>query len=200
MPAPGTASAVANPLALPVFLSPTAPTDATPLAILSCGSTLLHGMSRPSPPRVSRREAPLMGFHFPSTLEVERVHVRAGCPARLRLQVPPCRLRCRSQVFPTSQRLFSSPQRPAIFRQVTLLGFCLSGSYSFHEAPDAHRRRCALLTLLPWIALSPFLGGDILGRISRMPRMLRLDAFVRLQSLRPRGNRSSVTEPRLMSK
>lgn len=34
------------------------------------------------------------------------------------------------------------------------------------------------MTFFPWIALSPFLGGDTLGRISRMPRIQRPMPFV----------------------
>jgi hypothetical protein len=81
---------------------------------------------------------------------------RSGCPARapwlcqgVRQQIPLCRLRCRSQVFPTSQRTFSSPRRPAIFRRVAFVGFRASGSCSFHESPTTRRRRHALLTFLP---------------------------------------------------
>jgi hypothetical protein len=40
---------------------------------------------------------------------------------------PNRRLRCRSQVFSTSQRPCSSRSRPAIFRRVTLMGFALQG-------------------------------------------------------------------------
>jgi hypothetical protein len=49
----------------------------------------------------------------------------------------------------------SSHCPPAIFRQVALLGFRPSGGYAFHEAPTTHRRRHALLTLLPRVALPP---------------------------------------------
>lgn len=133
-----------------------------------------------SPPRTSRPKAPLLGFLSPlQRIQEEKVHVspvaRSSSPVLpgICLQVPPCRLRCRSQVFSTSQRRSSSPPRPAIFRQVTLVGFGPTGSCSFREAPDARRRRCALMTFFPWFALSPFLGGDNLGRIDRLPRIAR---------------------------
>jgi hypothetical protein len=81
---------------------------------------------------------------------------RRGCPLRapwlcqgVRQQVPTCQLRCRSQVFPTSQRSSSSPRRPAIFRRVAFVGFRPSGNSSFHEASTTRRRRHALLTFFP---------------------------------------------------
>jgi hypothetical protein len=46
---PGTAFALAERLAPPVFLPPPLPKDATPWTLLSWGSTPLHGMSRSSP-------------------------------------------------------------------------------------------------------------------------------------------------------
>jgi hypothetical protein len=49
---------------------------------------------------------------------------RPGLCAR----VPPLALRCRSQVFPTSQRPSSSRRRPAVFRQVTSMGLRSSGA------------------------------------------------------------------------
>jgi len=66
-----------------------------------------------------------------------------------------------------------------------------SGVCSFHEDPTTRRRRHALLTLLLRIALSPFLGGDIRRRAVPSPRLFQRGAFVRLQGLRLRGNRSS---------
>jgi len=57
------------------------------------------------------------------------------------------------------------------------MGFDSTGSCSFHETPDAYRRRCALLPFLPQVALPPFLGGDICRRKDRLPRMLRSMPF-----------------------
>lgn len=158
-------------MAQPVFLPLPAPKDATPWTILSWCSGPLHGVSQC--PRLKPLDFKHLswGSFAPTTLAEERVHVppvaRSSSPVLpgIRRQVPPCRLRCRSQVFPTSQRSCSSLHPPAIFRQVAFLGFHPSGVCSLHEAPDARRRRIALLTFLPWIALSPFLGGDVHGRI-----------------------------------
>jgi len=164
-------------MTLPVFLPLPAPKDATPWTILSWGSALLYGFSQHLRPQPLGCEHLSWGSNAPTAHWEERVHVppvaRSSSPVLpgIYQQVPPCRLRCRSQVFPTSQRSSSSPHRPAIFRQVALMGFCPSGSCSFHEAPDARRRRYALLTLLRRVGLSPFLGGDTRRRISRLPRM-----------------------------
>jgi hypothetical protein len=73
-------------------------------------------LSRRPPPSVSRPRAPLLGFSAPSAHQVGRVHVQLalappGCPVGRR-RVPPLRLRCRSQVFPTSQRLAPLPALP----------------------------------------------------------------------------------------
>jgi hypothetical protein len=80
----------------------------------------------------------------------------------------PCRqLRCRSQVFPTSQRLLPLPAVLPCFRQVALLGFCPSGVLASHEAPTTRRRRHTLLAFLPPTGQAPVLGGDIRGRTGR---------------------------------
>jgi hypothetical protein len=94
-------------------------------------------------PTTSRSGAPLLGFFAPSAHKEERVHVLPGCsgeslpvaqqsPSRLASEAAPvtrgcwqgpsCQLRCRSQVFPTSQRTFSSLCRPAIFQAGGALG------------------------------------------------------------------------------
>lgn len=92
-------------------------------------------------------------------------------------QVPPCRLRRRSQVFETSQRLFPLPAVLPFFRQETLVGFHPSGDYSFREAPAPHRYQFALLTFLLRVGLSPFLGGDSPRACWRFPRILRQSPF-----------------------
>ncbi len=105
-----------------------------------------------------------MGFHAPTTHWEERVHVRLSpaprfcrgvCP-----RVPPRRLRCRSQVFPTSQRPSSSPHRPTIFRWVAFMGFALQGVVPSTKPRRLVAVRPTLLTLLPRADRSPFLGGD----------------------------------------
>lgn len=69
--------------ALPVFLHPPAPKDATPWTILSWVSALLHGMSRSLRPRPLGRGHLSWGSFAPTALGVERVHVPTGYPARL---------------------------------------------------------------------------------------------------------------------
>jgi hypothetical protein len=61
----------------------------------------------PDRPRLTSLDARHLSWGSVSLqrIQVGRVHVRSGCPARFRRQVPPRRLRCRSQVFSTSQRL-----------------------------------------------------------------------------------------------
>jgi hypothetical protein len=155
LPAPGSVLTLAERPTLPVFLALSMPKEATPWTILSWGSTLLHGMSRSLRPRPLDLRAPLLGFLAPPALWEKGVHVppvsrRASRSCRgLCQRVPPRRLRCRSQVFPTSQRPSSSLRRPAVFRQVALLGFRPSGACSARAAPTARRRRHALLTFLP---------------------------------------------------
>lgn len=50
-----------------------------------------------------------------------------GISSGLCRRVPPRRLRCRSQVFSTSQRPLPPPTAPPYFRRVSLLGFPLQG-------------------------------------------------------------------------
>lgn len=75
-PAPGAASALAERMALPVFLPLPAPKDATPWAFLSWGSIPLHGLSQ------SLRQRPLDRRHLSwgsvplQRVQEERVHVR----------------------------------------------------------------------------------------------------------------------------
>jgi hypothetical protein len=95
---------------------------------------------------------------------------QAGFPARapwwcqgVRQRVPPRQLRCRSQVFPTSQRRCSSPRRPAIFRRVTFVGFCPSGIF-LPRSPDDSSPPAYPLDVPPIeLRLIPVLGGDARG-------------------------------------
>jgi hypothetical protein len=156
LPAPGTTSALAERPVLPVFLPPPAPKDATPWAILSWGSALLHGVSRSPCPGSLDRGHLSWGFVAPSTLEEERVHVPLRLPGPGSLVVPggaPTGPTPPTTVplagFSNLSAACSSPRRPAIFRRVAFVGFGPSGSCSFHEAPTTHRRRHALLTFFP---------------------------------------------------
>jgi hypothetical protein len=148
-----------------------------------------------SPPPVSRPEAPLLGFHAPTTHWEERVHVRLSpaprfcrgiCP-----RVPPRRLRCRSQVFSTSQRLLPLPTVPRFSRGWRSWGLPYRGF------PSTKPRRLVavrptLLTLLPRADRSPFLGGDTRRRGGSYLGAFNPPPIVRLQGLRPRGNRSDT--------
>jgi hypothetical protein len=148
-------------LTLPVFPPLLMPEEATPRAILSWDSVLLHGISRTLRPRSLDLRPPLLGFLAPSAHEEEGVHVPTSCPAGLpgfpgyRQQVPPCQLRCRSQVFSTSQRLLSSLRRPAMFQTGGAHGVRPSGVLPLTKTRRARHRRRALLTFLPLVALPP---------------------------------------------
>jgi hypothetical protein len=130
------------------------------------------------PPPVSRPEAPLLGFHAATTHREKRVHVRLSPAPRfcrgLCPRVPPRRLRCRSQVFPTSQRPSSSLHRPTIFRWVAFLRFALQGFVPLTKPRRLLVVRRTLLTLLPRADPSPFLGGDTRRRCGSY-----LGAFIR---------------------
>lgn len=150
-----------------------------------------------APPAASRPGAPLWGF--PASLQRSR---RREFTSR-RLPGRAARF-CRESIgrshaadygavlgFPNlSTALFLSPPLHH-FQMDDARGIYPSGDYSFHEAPEARRHRHALLTFLPRVALSPFLGGDILGLTGRLPRMRRPGVFRRLQGLRLRENRSA---------
>jgi len=105
-----------------------------------------------------------LGFYAATTLEEKRVHVRLSSAPRfcrgVRPQVPPRRLRCRSQVFPTSQRPSSSLHRPTIFRWVASVRFALQGFVPSTKPRRLVVARPTLLTLFPRADRSPFLGGD----------------------------------------
>ena len=86
------------------------------------------------------RRAPLLGFRSPTAFREEGVHGSPvgelpGCPG-FRRRVPIRRLRCRSQVFSTSQRLLSPSTVLPSFRQVTLLGFGPPGVLIRPRSPD----------------------------------------------------------------
>jgi hypothetical protein len=164
LPAPGTTLALAERLILPVFLPPSAPTDATPWAILSWGSALLHGMSRSlrhrsldrrhlswgsAPLQRSGRRESTSGFRRPPGFAGVSVHGShpADYGAARRFSQPLSGLLPLSAVPPFSGgwRSCGSPYR----------GLFLSRSPARLVAV-----RPTLLTLLPRADLSPFLGGD----------------------------------------
>jgi hypothetical protein len=80
----------------------------------------------------------------------------------------PCRrLRCRSRAFPAPQRPCSSPDRPAIFRRVTLVGSSPFRGLSLPRSPDRSSPPVCPLDVLPAGCATPVLGGGIRGRSSR---------------------------------
>lgn len=136
------------------------------------------GFSHPS--RLDPNSSPTtwatsLGVLFPYSASGEESS-RSQFPGICR-QVPPSRLRCRSQVFETSQRLIPLPTVLPFFRQETLMGFHPSGDYSLREAPIPHRYRNTLLTFLLRVGLSPFLGGESPRACWRFPRILRQTPF-----------------------
>jgi hypothetical protein len=110
-----------------------------------------------SPPPTSRSKAPLLGFSAPSALmgnESPRPSRFPGpAPRRFLAGNPPAGPTPPATVpltgFPNLSAVSSSPRRPAIFRRVAFVGFCPSGSCSFHEAPTARRRRLCPLDVAP---------------------------------------------------
>lgn len=180
MPAPGAALALAarDPSGVPA-------SDRTP-GRDSWGVPLM-GFDPPSrlhpksPPCASRRPAPLVGFRAPTTLAVSLVHgpssLRALAGASLLWAPrsfpresaggPTRRLRCRSQVFPTSQRPSSVRDPPTIFRWVAFWGFHPSGVCSSLAGSTTRRRRHALVTLLPPVCTCSIPRWSHHGRIDR---------------------------------
>jgi hypothetical protein len=192
-------------MTLPVFLPQPAPKDATPWTILSWGSAPLHGVSQSLRQRPLGRRHLSWGFVAPTALQEERVHVRPVS----RLRLPGCAGNLpRGPTLPATVSLagflslsatfFLSPPS-CHFQAGNARGVSPSGVCSFQEAPATHRRRYALLTFLPRVALPPVLGGGIRGRADRIPRMSRRNAFHRLQGLRLRWKSVRITQPLLMS-
>jgi hypothetical protein len=116
-----------------------------------------------SPPPTSRPKATLMGFPAPSALmgnESPRPSRLPGpAPRRFLAGNPPAGSTPPVTVpltgFLNLSAVCSSHYRPAIFRQVALLGFIPTGVCAFHEAPTTRRRRPTLLTFFPRVALPP---------------------------------------------
>ena len=98
-----------------------------------------------------------------------------------RRRVPPRRLRCRSQVFPTSQRRCPPPTVPPYFRRVTLVGFALQGFGPPNQLRWLVASRRALVTFFLRIGLCSSLGLRNLREapppLPRMPGREPLVAF-----------------------
>jgi hypothetical protein len=148
-----------------------------------------------SPPPISRSEAPLLGFlplqrsrrrestsrRFPGGLP-GLTQVVAGGPTR--------RLRCRSQVFPTSQRLLPLSAAPPFSDGWRSWGSPYRGLILTRSPDDSSPSACPL-DVSPTDCASPVpRRGNPQARLS-LPRMSRTAAFCRLQGLRLRVNRSA---------
>jgi len=157
--------------------------DATPRAFLSWGSTLLHDLSSTSPPSYYRRLLS-WGFVSPTAHQAPEIHGPCSFPLGLPDRFYPCGLLrsgfCRW--FPTHQLRYrlgfpnllavsSLRCRPTIFRRVTLMGFRPSRVFPDTQTRAAHRRRHALLTLLPRSNAS-VLSGSFFGHVP-LPRSQR---------------------------
>jgi hypothetical protein len=166
----------------PVFLPQPAPKDATPWAFLSWGSAPLHGVARSPCPR------PLDRGYLPwGSASLQRSRWRESTSCRLpgqapwlcqgvRRQVPSRRLRRRSQVFPTSQRLVPLSALPPFSDGWRSWDSPFRGRI-VREAPTIRHRRRTLMTFLPQADHPPFLGGGTGRRSERVPRMMRLGSF-----------------------
>lgn len=161
LPAPGTASALAS--ALPTRYSCLRPRPRTRLLGPSSHGVQSSFTALPeSPPRASRRPAPLLGFPAPSAF-IGPVHPRppASKLPSLRLGSPgssPGRPSAAPQPpttvslagFPNLSATCSAPDLPTIFRWVTLVGFFPSGVCSSLAASTARHRRYPLMTFFPF--------------------------------------------------
>lgn len=91
----------------------------------------------------------------------------------VRRRVPTRRLRCRSQVFSTSQQLVLPSALPP-FQTGGAPGVLPSGIWSFREAPAARRRRHALVTFIVFRAfvfakIGPALESRLVARGPTFP-------------------------------
>jgi len=203
LPAPGTDLVLAEHPTLPVFPSLSTPKEATPWAILSWGSVLLHGISRCPRPRPLDRRHLSWGFvPLQRTRRKESTSRPVARPSSPVARDPPT-----APTLPTTVPLagflnlsaaLSSLRRPAIFRQVALLGFCPPGVRSSRADPMARRHRRAFLTFLLPVALPSVLGE---GTSRHSNRYLGSTGRCLFSSSRLSSARESIriTGPRLMS-
>jgi hypothetical protein len=82
--------------------------------------------------------------------------------------------------------------RPAIFRQVTFMGFALQGFVPFAKPPATHRPRNTLMSLLPPVAQLQVLGKKLRWAHDPLPRMARHHTIDRLQGLSPHKSQSRI--------
>jgi len=195
---------LAEHLTLPVFPSPFTPREATPWTILSWGSVLLRGMSRCPWLRPLDRSHLSWGL---SPLQrtgrkesTSRPVARPGSPvARVLPTAPMLPTTVPLAGFLNLSAASSSLHRPAIFRQVALLGFYPTGVRASLADPMARRHRHALLTFLLPVAHPLFLGR---GTSRLGDRYLGSAGHHLLSSSGPRSARESIRtiESRLMSR
>lgn len=202
MPVPGSASTSAERPALPVFLSPPVLEEATLRAILSWGSALLHGLGSRHPPPASLPVATSLGVLRPYSALGEgspRPALRRAprsCRG-IRTRVPPRVLRCRSQVFSTSQRLLPPSAVPPFSGGWRSWGSSLQGLI-----PPTQPRRLVAAGMPSWRfsrqSAFPVLGGGPPGAPASGPRT---DGWFhcRLQGFHPLGSRSGAIRSRLES-
>jgi len=184
-------------MALPVFLLPPAPQDATLGAILSWVSVLLHGIIRsPCQRHLDRRH--LSGGLIP----LQRMGWRESTSVRLPGSAPWC---CQGSAIGShtnrygAARRFSQPHSgllplPTVPRfsrgrrswGSPYRGLCLPRS------PDDSSPPAYPLDVAPEDCAVPVLGGDILGRAAEYLGWFS-DTFDRLQGLRLRGNWSALS-------
>jgi len=146
-PAPGSTLALAERLVHPVFLTPHVAKDATPWTILSmrfdpptrCSRCLRRSLS-------AYGTSPGVFRLFSARGEESPRPPRGGPPvARSCRRFPSRRLRCRSQVFPTSQRLLPLSALPPFSGRWRSWGSALQG-----VSPSTKPRRLIVAGIPSW--------------------------------------------------
>jgi len=140
------------------FSSPSRPIPSHSATGISAGSTSL-GVLVPLQ-RFRRRE---------STSARSSCDARSGFPGVTRVvcrRVPPRRLRCRSQVFPTSQRLLPLPNVPPFSDGLRSWGLPYRGLF-FKRSLDDSSPPTYPRDVPPADCATPVLGGGIRGRSGR---------------------------------
>jgi hypothetical protein len=155
-----------------VFLSSAAPRDATLWAILSWGSSPLHGAARRLRHRpLDRRHlswgsGPLQRSRWRESTSPPVSRWAARFDPGVRRRVPPPRLRCRAQVFSTSQRLLPLSAAPPFSDGWRSWGSPFRGLI-LARSPGDSSSPAYPLDVAPAGCASPVLGGGIRGRDRR---------------------------------
>jgi hypothetical protein len=146
-------------------------------------------------PTASRPRAPLLGFLAPSTHKEKEVHGPTSYPARPPgvagiLPTGPTPLATVSLPgFPNLSAIFSFLHRPAIFRQVALLGFTLQGFTPLTKPRQLITPACPP-DVAPTGCASSHLGGGSSRRATDCLESRGRSIF-RLQGFCPRQSRSA---------